>query len=92
MAYDPHGHFESLATGETTTDMFAYNISDGDGGTATGFISVVITGQNDLPTISGSISDHTEAVREPPDGRVTIDGSFTDVDLSDSHTVTVNPG
>ena len=54
VTYDPNGQFESLPEGQTVTDSFTYTIDDGDGGTATGVVSVTITGQNDLATIDGN--------------------------------------
>jgi len=45
--YDPSGQFESLASGEETADTFTYTVSDGNGGTDTAAISIIITGVQD---------------------------------------------
>jgi len=47
--YDPNGAFEDLAVGETETDSFTYEISDGNGGTDTATVIVTIAGVNDGP-------------------------------------------
>ncbi len=47
--YNPNGQFESLGVGDTTTDSFAYTISDGNGGTDTATATVTINGVNDAP-------------------------------------------
>ncbi len=47
--YKPNGQFESLQVGETTTDTFTYTISDGEGGTASAAVTIVISGVNDEP-------------------------------------------
>ena len=47
FTYDPNGQFENLAPNQTGTDSFTYTISDGNGGTATGTVSIVINGVND---------------------------------------------
>ncbi|NIA70460.1 cadherin-like domain-containing protein [Pelagibius litoralis] len=49
--YDPNGQFDFLAAGETTTDSFAYEISDGNGGTDTATVTVTVTGVNDAPEV-----------------------------------------
>ena len=49
LSYTASG-FESLAVGETATDIFTYTISDGNGGTDTETATITIIGQNDSPT------------------------------------------
>ena len=51
VEYDPNGQFENLASGQSTTDTFNYIVSDGDGGTDTGTVTIEITGINDEPTL-----------------------------------------
>jgi hypothetical protein len=41
--YDPNGAFNSLATGDTTTDSFAYTVSDDQGETSVSAATVTIT-------------------------------------------------
>ena len=50
--YDPNGAFEDLAVGETTTDTFTYEVTDGHGGQVTQTVTVTLTGSNDAPTVS----------------------------------------
>jgi uncharacterized delta-60 repeat protein len=59
VIYDPNGKFESLAAGETATDSFSYSISDGDGGSATGIITVTVVGRNDAPVVDSSVTSTT---------------------------------
>ncbi|MDZ7750539.1 MAG: Ig-like domain-containing protein [Gammaproteobacteria bacterium] len=47
FAYDPNGQFESLAAGETATDTFGYTVSDGNGATDTGTVTVTLSGIDD---------------------------------------------
>lgn len=47
--YDPNGAFEGLAVSETGTDSFTYTVSDGNGGTDTGTVTINIDGVNDAP-------------------------------------------
>ena len=50
FAYDPNGEFDHLASGETATDTFSYTVTDGNGGTDGGTVTVTIEGVNDSPT------------------------------------------
>jgi len=50
FTYDPNGQFKALIPGESTTDSFAYTISDGNERTDTAIVTVTIDGVNDLPT------------------------------------------
>jgi len=83
--YSPNGQFEYLAAGETTTDTFTYTVDDGKGGTSTATATITITGQNDGPVAANV----TASVNE--DGpAVTVTSSFTDVDIIDTHSFTVD--
>lgn len=50
--YDPNGAFEELAAGETGTDTFSYQVTDGNGGQVTQTVTITLTGSNDAPTVS----------------------------------------
>ncbi|MEM7543351.1 MAG: Ig-like domain-containing protein, partial [Pseudomonadota bacterium] len=66
--YDPNGAFESLASGQTTTDTFQYTLSDGtESDTAT--VTITITGVDDAPTVTATGLDPT----------FTEDGSAVDI-------------
>ena len=49
--YDPNGQYEGLDIGETATDSFTYQISDGEGGFSTATVNLTIEGVNDAPII-----------------------------------------
>ncbi|MBD3808520.1 MAG: cadherin-like domain-containing protein, partial [Epsilonproteobacteria bacterium] len=82
---------QALAEGETTTEVYTYTIDDGNGGTDTATLTITITGTNDVPVVSAI--DVTGAVTEmiDPSGDITDTGSltFTDVDLTDTHSISV---
>ena len=56
FTYDANGQFESLASGDSNTDNFAYEASDGNGGTDTATTTITIDGVNDPPVITSSSS------------------------------------
>ncbi|BCX46118.1 outer membrane adhesin-like protein [Haloferula helveola] len=47
FTYDPNGSFESLVGGQTTTDTFEYQVTDGNGATNTATVEVVVEGVTD---------------------------------------------
>jgi len=76
-----------LAVGETVTEVYTITLDDGNGSTVTKDITITITGTNDNVIIA--TADTVGSVTE--DAAVTTaTGSvaFTDVDLSDEHSVT----
>ncbi|MEI6558601.1 MAG: VCBS domain-containing protein [Rhodospirillaceae bacterium] len=82
---------EYLAAGQTKVEQFTITVDDGHGGSIDRTVAVTITGTNDAPVVSAT--DVTGAVTElttTPTGNLTDSGviTFTDVDLTDSHTVT----
>ena len=83
--YDPNGAFEGLAASETTTDTFTYTVDDGNGGVVTETVTITITGQNDAPV---ALAVAANADEDGPG--ITVAASFTDADLSDTHTFTVD--
>ncbi|WP_299484140.1 Ig-like domain-containing protein [uncultured Roseibium sp.] len=50
--YDPNGAFESLVAGEAATDSFVYTVSDGNGGSSTGSVTISIAGADDAPDLN----------------------------------------
>jgi len=75
------GDLEFLAEGEVVTAVFTITVDDGNGGTATQDVTVILIGSNDVPEISagdvtGEITDGTDLTDS---GSI----SFTDVDLTD---------
>jgi VCBS repeat-containing protein len=49
LIYNPNGEFDYLKAGHTATDSFSYTLSDGQGGTDTGSVTITVTGVNDNP-------------------------------------------
>jgi VCBS repeat-containing protein len=52
ITYNPNGAFVALTKGQSATDSFGYTITDGYK-SASGTVTVTITGLNDLPVIGG---------------------------------------
>ncbi|WP_283404382.1 tandem-95 repeat protein [Roseibium denhamense] len=54
ISYDPtsSSSLQALAGGETATDTFAYEVSDGNGGTDVATVTLTIEGVNDVPDAS----------------------------------------
>ncbi len=80
---------QHLAVGETREEVFTVLVSDGHGGVDEKTITIVITGTNDAPTLSGTaagavIEDGTEE-QQIATGKLTV----ADVDTTDTHTWTV---
>jgi hypothetical protein len=80
---------EYLAKDETKVETFTFNVEDGQGGSVERTVSVTVTGTNDVPVVEAT--DVTGAVTElvTATGNLTDSGSiaFTDVDLTDVHSV-----
>ncbi|MBR1279282.1 VCBS domain-containing protein, partial [Bradyrhizobium sp. AUGA SZCCT0283] len=80
---------QSLASGETLTQVYTVLISDNNGAQVTHDVTVTLVGTNDAPIITaqdliGSVSEQvTPAVNLTDSGVIT----FTDVDLTDVHLV-----
>ncbi|WP_412551734.1 Ig-like domain-containing protein [Shimia sp. MIT910701] len=55
LSYDPAGVFDALADGTPAVDSFSYEITDGNGASDTGQVTVNLTGVNDAPTV-GNVS------------------------------------
>jgi VCBS repeat-containing protein len=49
LRFDPAGHFESLAAGQSAEDSFRYSVSDGHGGIASAKLTIGISGVDDPP-------------------------------------------
>jgi VCBS repeat-containing protein len=83
--------FDYLADGETLDITYTVQIDDHAGGVTTRTVTVMVVGTNDAPIyLSGPDSAHlTEGTDVSPAGDLTAHGDFlfTDIDLSDTHTV-----
>ncbi len=60
---------QSLAQGETITQVYTVTITDNNGATVTQDVTVTITGTNDAPTIVGASTVATGAVTEDTERR-----------------------
>ena len=105
FTYDPNGQFDGLAVGESATETFTYTISDGQGGSDMATVNVTINGINDPPVIDLEATDSAAVVSDEgladaspdtigSDDTTNLDTDsgqivFTDVDITDVHTVTL---
>jgi uncharacterized repeat protein (TIGR01451 family) len=90
FTYDPSGQFEYLRADNSATDSFTYTISDGNGGTDTGTVTITINGVDDTP--AGISLDNSSVAENRPAG--TLVGSFStaDPDTGDSFTYSLVSG
>ena len=86
--------FDYLAVGETVTFTYTVQVDDHHGGVVTQPVTITITGTNDTPVITSGTQAatlqeipgaHGSNTPETATGTVT----FTDLDLSDTHAVTI---
>ncbi|WP_415905471.1 Ig-like domain-containing protein [Neptuniibacter sp. QD48_55] len=84
FTFDPSSDFQTLALGESLTSSISYDISDGNGGTSTAILSVLVNGVNDMPVAMDDLATTDEDT--VVSGNVLINDS--DVDASDILTVT----
>src|SRR4029079_569888 len=82
----PNGQFESLRAGANATDTFHYTVTDGSGATSTQTATVTLTGETDA-RVAAAIS---AAAQEDTGNPVTLTASYTDVDVGDTHTFSVD--
>ena len=80
--YDPNGQFASLTQGQTATDTFTFQVSDGFQDSASATVTVTITGVNDQPVIANvETTPLSYQAQSPP---VAITSSLTISDDDDS--------
>jgi len=102
FTFDTNGAFNALNAGQTATVTFTYRVTDADGDTDTATVTITVTGvggaANQPPIVTGAIAtgSATEIVDNAPGENTTTHTatgtvSFTDANISDSHTVTVAP-
>ena len=82
-----------LAAGETLTLTYDVNVSDGSDSAAQ-TVTITVTGTNDAPAItsgpdSGAVAEQTNMTNSSAPDSTTGTLQFSDVDLSDSHSVQV---
>ncbi|MEK9283714.1 VCBS domain-containing protein [Bradyrhizobium sp. ISRA442] len=88
---DSNPVLQSLAEGQTITQVYTVTVDDHHGGTVSQDVTVTITGTNDAPTITSSAAAATGKVTEDTGLTLSIDGTLTiqDLDLIDTHTAQV---
>ena len=79
---------QSLAEGQTVTQVYTVTFTDNHNATVTQDVTVTINGVNDAPTVTSSAADATGAVTEDASTTLSIDGTLAiqDLDLIDTHT------
>jgi Concanavalin A-like lectin/glucanases superfamily/Bacterial Ig domain/RTX calcium-binding nonapeptide repeat (4 copies)/Bacterial cadherin-like domain len=92
VLFTPGTTFDELAVGESAIVTAVYTMSDDEGAASSATVVITVNGTNDDPVITELNSDHDEPCGSAADGEVLINGSFSDADLSDTQTVTVDWG
>ncbi len=64
VRYDPGSAYNNLAQGAQATAIVTYAISDGNGGSDSGALTVTITGANDGPVVTTAAGNNAGAVTE----------------------------
>ncbi|MBV8765718.1 MAG: VCBS domain-containing protein, partial [Hyphomicrobiales bacterium] len=87
-------NFDYLAAGETVTLAYTVQVDDHHGGVVTQPVTITITGTNDAPVISSGTQSAALTELTGTLGSNTADSAsgavtFTDADLSDTHTVSI---
>jgi VCBS repeat-containing protein len=78
--YDPNGQFAGLGTGQTATDTFTYQVSDGFHLSNSATVTVTINGVNDLPVISNVESTPLAYQSQAPPVQITSTLTLSDGD------------
>jgi VCBS repeat-containing protein len=83
---------QALAVGQFLNEVFTYNITDGNGGTASSTVTIRINGTNDAPKANSDVNTITEGVvavvETNGNGRLVLND--TDVDADPLTVTTIN--
>ncbi|MCE6981567.1 type I secretion protein, partial [Pseudomonas frederiksbergensis] len=82
---------QSLAQGQTATETYVVTINDGHGSSTTQNVTITIAGTNDQVQITSGVQAG-DAKEDSGDYAASGSITFTDVDLIDTHSVSVTPG
>ncbi|WKY29861.1 VCBS domain-containing protein [Pseudomonas donghuensis] len=82
---------QHLAQGQTATETYVVTLNDGYGSTTTRDVTIAITGTNDQVQITSGVQAG-DAKEDSGDYAASGSITFTDVDLIDTHSVSVTPG
>ncbi|MFO1155571.1 MAG: Ig-like domain-containing protein [Rhodospirillales bacterium] len=80
MVWDSRGRLDFLAEGETGTDTFGYLVSDANGGSDAGRVTVTLTGVNDA---SLAAADNAAAAEDGAAITIDVLANDDDVDSDD---------
>ena len=85
--------FDYLAAGETVTLKYKVEVDDHDGGKGEQFVTITVTGTNDVPVVekvSVALSEQTDKTLSFANDIAKVSVHFTDADLSDTgHTAKI---
>ena len=82
FSFETGSDFDSLGAGLTQTTTVDYTISDGEGGTDTATVTIVVSGTNEAPTAVGTIPPQV-GVDSTAAAPLDISGFFDDSDAGD---------
>jgi VCBS repeat-containing protein len=88
--YDPNGQFQGLTQGQTATDTFTYQVSDGHQTSGSATVTVTINGSNDLPVILNVETSPLSYPAQSPPTAVTSTLTISDDDDSAMSGATVS--
>lgn len=69
------------------SDTFVFSVSDGNGGSDTGMVTVTVGSTNDNPVVTAGAD-----IAADPNTEVTVSAVYTDVDAGDSHSAMIDWG
>jgi VCBS repeat-containing protein len=73
--------YDSLGDGVTQVVSVGYQVSDGNGGTDTGTLSITVTGVNDAPSLAAATGSYTDQATDDTFENITGTLAATDVDM-----------
>ena len=77
LRFDPAGHFDSLAAGQSAQDSFRYSVSDSHGGIASAKVTMSVSGVDDPPQ---AVDDQAEVQEGADATALPVRANDTDVD------------
>jgi VCBS repeat-containing protein len=86
---------QALAAGQQVTDVFTYTNSDNHGGSIASTLTLTVTGSNDAPVAVADVAavkEDTNTVARPNPVTGNLLSNDTDVDSTDTHTVSALSG
>jgi VCBS repeat-containing protein len=77
LRFDPAGHFDSLAAGQSVQDSFRYTVADSHGGIASAKVTISLSGVDDPPQ---AVNDQGEVEEGATATTLPVRANDTDVD------------